>query len=143
MYEQRLTLRLLRYWELVRKDKPFPEITHFNTASIEEIWPYCFMVSFGKKKSTFTYDYMGEAIATLYGRDLTGMTIDYTMTQFPGAVIHRKLPEVIETAGPMHDDGHFVSEEGLIKYRACFLPFGNEKKEITHVVVGLSYRKFR
>jgi hypothetical protein len=144
MQEQRLTLRLLRYWELVRKNKPYPEYIHFNTAAIEEIWPWCFVVSVGKRKrAAYTYEYMGEPVAKLYGHNLTGMTIDYTMTQFPGGVIHKKLPEVVEAAVPMTDDGHFVSaEQGLIKYRACYLPFGNKKNGITHIIVGISCRKF-
>ena len=134
----------MRYWELIRKDKPYPEIIHFNSSVIEELRPFCFKVEVSKrKKDSYTYEYMGHGIAGLYGHDMTGMTIDYTMTQFPGAVVHRKLPEVVESQIPMHDDGHFLNEkQGLIKYRACYLPFGIQKLGVTHIIVGLSCRKF-
>ena len=144
MHEQRLTLRLLRYWELMRKDAPYPPISHFNSEVVGELWPFCFKTAVDKRKKTaYTYEYMGDELAKLYGQDLTGMTIDYNMTQFPGGVVHKKLPEVVESGAPLLDDGHFLNQEqGLIKYRACYLPFGDSKKGVTHIVVGLSCRKF-
>lgn len=144
MHEQRLTQRLLQYWEMIRKDNPFPEMAHFNAAALEEIWPYCFKVRADRMaKLAFTYEYMGKPIAELYGHDLVGKTVDYSMTQFPGGVIHKKLPEVLEKSSILYDAGHFVSQDGsLIKYRACLLPFGKAAQGVTHIVVGLSCRKF-
>ena len=134
----------MRYWEMIRKDKPYPQIIYFNSSVVEELWPYCFRVGVKKhKKTTYTYEYMGEQIASLYGSDMTGITIDYGLTQLPGAIVNRKLAEVFEYGSPALDEGHFVTEkQGLIKYRACYLPFGNSKNGITHIIVGLSYRRF-
>lgn len=144
MQEHRLTLRLMRYWELIRKGRTYPEIIQFNAAAVEEIWPYCFRVSVQSQAVPhYAYEYMGEVIAGLYGRDLTGMVVNRHMKQFPGAVLHGKLDHVVASNEPLLDEGHFVTEQGkLIKYRACLLPFGNEKKGLTHIVVGLSCRVF-
>ena len=145
MQEQRITRRLLTYWDGVRKSQQIPDILRFNSAAIEDVWPYCLriLVDARHKKSVFNYEYMGEPIARLYGRDLTGLIVDQTTRQFPGKVIHHKFEQVLHEKTPMSDAGHFINEEGrMIKYRACILPFGTPKKGVTHIVVGLSCRVF-
>jgi hypothetical protein len=144
MQEQRLTLRLMRYWELIRKNSPFPEFFHFNSAVIEEIWPYCFMVSVDKaREGSYKYEYMGEPLTELYGQDMTGLTVDPNMTEFPGGVIIGRLGTVVANKAPVHDEGHLVNKQGqLVKYRACLLPLGNEKMGVTHIIAGLSCRYF-
>lgn len=144
MIEQRLNRRLMKYWNLVRKARPLPEIQQFNPAAIEDVWPFCFRVSVDRRhRLSFKYEYMGEPIAKIYGQDLTDMTVDCRMKHFPGAVIHQKLADVVEKGAPLIDEGHFMAQQGyLIKYRACILPFGNTKKGMTHIVVGLSCRYF-
>lgn len=145
MQEQRLTRRLLKFWNMVRKDNAIPEMIRFNPAALDDIWPHCFKVSVDThgKNPVFTYEYMGDPIAKTYGRDLTGMIVDQYTKQFPGKVLHYKFSEILERKEPMSDDGHFISDHGyLIKYRASILPFGNEKKGVTHIVVGLTCRQF-
>jgi len=144
MEELRLTRRLLRYWELIRKDNDFPDIYQLNSSSIEDVWPFCFQVGVEIGQNThYKYEYMGEPIVRLYGDDLTGRAIEHNATNFPGAVIHKRIPEVVKGRTPLNDEGHFVSRSGqLIKYRAVILPFGNPEEGVTHVVVGLSCRVF-
>jgi len=145
MQEQRLTRRLTKYWELVRKQADFPENIKFNAAAIEDVWPYCFRVGVNNrgKKPVFQYEYMGEPIAEIYGKDLTGLVVDQSTKQFPGKVLHYKFSEIITGKKPLSDDGHFINDHGnLIKYRACILPLGTAEKGVTHIIVGLSCRKF-
>lgn len=144
MQEQRLTLRMLRYWNLIRKDKKLPEMERLNTAPIIDLWPQCFVVSVDSRhRVNYKYEYIGEAITKAYGRDLTGKEVDATAKQFPGVVMYKKLEEIVGDHQPREDEGYFVSDKGkMIKYRACYLPFGPENKEISHIVVGLSFRAF-
>ncbi len=86
---------------------------------------------------------MGEPVAEMYGRDLTGTVVDQTTKQFPGKVLHYKFDQVLDCKSPLSDDGHFINEAGkLIKYRASILPLGNKKKGVTHIIVGISCRYF-
>jgi hypothetical protein len=144
MEELRLTRRLHRYWDHIRKDCDLPDVHQLNSAALDDVWPYCFKVGIDTRKGiSYKYEYMGEPIAKLYGDDLTGRAIEHKAKDFPGAPIHAKIPEAVESRKPINDDGHFVNRAGkLIKYRACILPFGNEKDGVTHVVVGLSCRVF-
>jgi hypothetical protein len=140
-----LTARLIEHWHCVRKDKPLPEMARFNPGPVDDLWPQCFLVSIeGRgKRPLFKYEYMGEAIVQLYGRDLTGCYADERVAQFPGAIVCRGLGPAATHRQPLEEDGFFINEQGrLVKYRACFLPFGNETKGVTRIVVGLSGRVF-
>ena len=145
MQEQRLTRRVLKFWNMVRKHHDMPEIMRFNPAALEDIWPHCFriVVEARGKNTVYKYEYMGEAITGIYGRDLTDMVVDQHAKNFPGSVLHPRFNEILHEKRPLHDDGHFINEGGkLIKYRACILPFGDGKKGVTHIVVGLTCRYF-
>lgn len=146
MQEKRLSARLLSYWDRVRKDDDVPDFRKFNTGAVEDIWSHCFHVSVASqaKKPVYKYEYMGPAIAEAYGRNLTGVIVDQATRQFPGKVIHKRFNEIVRSATPLHDEGHFINDNGsIVKYRACILPFGTPKRGITDIVVGLSCRSFK
>lgn len=146
MQEKRLATRLLSHWNKTRKAEQYPGINKFNTVPIEDIWTHCFRVSVvGRAKvPTYKYEYMGEGVAQVYGRDLTGMIVDHSTRQFPGKVIHGRFSEILRDKLPLQDEGHFTNDSGeIIKYRACLLPFGNAKRGVTDIVVGLTCRHFR
>jgi hypothetical protein len=141
---KRVTERLIQYWQLMGAGNNLPEIQQLNTSTIEDVWPQCFLVSVDNRgDTTYKYEYMGDAIVKAYGQDLTGFTVDHKMRQFPGSVVLKKLDNVLAERKTFSDEGHLLNKTGqMIKYRACFLPFGNEQKGLTHIVVGLSFRVF-
>lgn len=143
--EQRLTLRLMQYWNLIRRDRPFPAIEQFNPLAVGDIWPECVKLRLNTRIGlvTFLCDYMGESLSKTYGRDMTGAILENNVQTFPGVVMYSKLNEIVANPAPMENNGHMLNEEGgLIKYRACFLPFCSEIKGLTHIIVGLSFRLF-
>jgi hypothetical protein len=144
MEEKRLTVRMRKYWDLLCKEKEVPKIQQFNHAVIEDLWPYCFMVSIEKgSKPAYKYEYIGEPIVHMYGQDLNGIVFNEGMRHFLGGHVFDKLTEVSNGSGPLEDNGHIVNYQGQqVKYRACFLPFGRGYKDLTHIVVGFSYRVF-
>ena len=142
--EQRLTGRLLKYWQLLRKTHAIPEMEQFNSDAVSDLWPQCFLLNVDTHGSVaYKYEVVGQSITTVYGRDLTGLAVDTNSKKFPGSIISKKLAETVDQQQPSEDHGHFVSDDGkMVKYRACFLPFGNDKKGVTHIIVGLSFRVF-
>ncbi len=131
---------MLHYWNRLRGDKPMPEIQHLNTSVIEDLWPNCFRI--GIKGSLYKFDYMGAPIIAICGQDMTGREINTQVKHFP-STLTKELPDVIKTQSAIEGEGHFLTSDGkMVKYRSCFLPFGNEKRGVTDVVVGLSYRMF-
>lgn len=144
MQEQRLTQRLFRYWELIRKYNKMPQIEHFNSAAVEDLWAQCMIVSADTRKGVvFKYEMMGDYIVKTYGKDLTAQVVEMNNVSFPGGGMYKKLLAMMEQPVPLEDAGYFLNEAGeMVKYRACFLPFGTEAKGLTHILIGLSFRAF-
>jgi hypothetical protein len=144
MYEQRLSVRLRKHWDLMRKEKAYPDFRQFNAAMVEDVWPECFLIGLDTRVGVnYKYEYMGENLVEIYGRDMTGQYIDHKVKHFPGVIVFKKLEELLRGSRPEEDGGCFTTPEGkIIKYRACFLPFGNDNQQITHIIVGLSCRMF-
>src|SRR5688572_6573925 len=111
--EQRLTSRLLKYWDTVRKTHALPEIEHFNQDPIEDLWRQCFLVAIDTHgATTYKYEYIGDAITAAYGRDLTGENVDGTVKKFPGVIMYQKFGEIVAEHRPKEDSGYFLSEKG-------------------------------
>lgn len=145
MQDQRLVTRLQNYWELIRRGKPMPEIQQLNPGSIDDLWHSCMRLNTVQSQggTSYTYHFMGENLIKLFGRDLTNTTVNRNMTQYPYNVIINKLDDVMAQKKCVIDHNQFVNDKGrVVKYRACFLPFGNDAKGITNVVVGISDREF-
>src|SRR5262245_28464222 len=115
MEELRLTRRLFKYWDLIRKDRDFPDMHQLNSAAIEDVCRFCVQVGVDMRKGiSYKYEDMGEPIATLYGDNLTGRAIEHDAKDFPGAVVHNRIPETVEKKIPLNDEGFFVNRAGKL-----------------------------
>lgn len=91
----------------------------------------------------YNYIFMGEKIADLYGRNLTGEVVHRNTNGYPLNLVVKKLDAVRESKKFEVDTNQFVNERSkIVKYRACFMPFGSEAKGVTNIVVGFSGREF-
>lgn len=147
MQEQRLTTRLIAYWEKIKGDSPLPQYEKLNPSALDELWSNCLSLKAepaGVDKLSYTYVHCGQEITKAIGKDLRGQRMTTNMKFFPGAKIIKRIDEVASQVQhtPLLDDGQFVNEKNqIIKYRACLLAFGTPKT-ITHIVVGVSWRAF-
>lgn len=147
MHEQRLTTRLISYWEQIKGASTYPSYQQLNPSALDEIWDNCLAMqaqpSVGEKRP-YTYVHCGSLISQAIGKDLRGQTMTTNMKFFPGAKIIKRIDEVVAQASPspLLDDGQFVNDAGkVVKYRACLLAFG-ANGVVTHVVIGVSWRAF-
>lgn len=146
MEPQRLTDRLVSYWNIIRKESLMPEFAHFNKSALDDIWQQCILFTIqptAEYASPMVNFYtVGEKVKSLYTRDMTGQTITAGQKHFQGAALVKKVADVIAKPEPLFDQGQFVNERSkIVKYRSCMLPFGTNTK-VTHIVVGLSWREF-
>ncbi len=148
MHEKRLTDRLTNYWTNLRKDKAMPEFMHFNPSAVEDVLAYCFQLKVepaaaGITSRTYRYEYMGGKIIEAYGKNLSGQSVSSSVRMLPGSDILKKADLVVSNATPLYEGGQFVNDKNkIVKYRSCMLPFGSEAGEVTHMVVGLSWKSF-
>lgn len=142
--EQRLTRRLLTYWRLIRKTNTMPQIEHFNSGAVEDLWHQCILFSVDTRKgAVFKFEFIGDTIIRSFGRDICGQIVEGGNIGFPGVAMHRCLKGLVGDPEPKEDGGFFLNVSGeMVKYRACFLPFGRRDAGLTHVIVGLSFRAF-
>lgn len=147
MQEQRLTTRLMAYWEKIKGADALPLYEKLNPSALDELWNNCLCLRAepsGTNKLSYTYLHCGQEISKAIGKDLRGQRMTTNMKFFPGAKIIKRIDEVASQVKPtpLLDDGQFVNENNqIIKYRACLLAFGTSKS-ITHIVVGVSWRAF-
>lgn len=144
MEDQRLISRLISYWERICSGGSMPRWEQFNATTIEDLWQQCcaWKVDIGGKSPSYTYEYVGKGIKGALGIDPTGTMFTTHFRNFPGARIVREIDTLVTMPKPLKDESQFVNEQSkVVKYRSCLLPFGN-KKRLTHVVLGLSWKAF-
>lgn len=145
MHDQRLTTRLQNYWNLIRRGKDMPEIAQLNPQNIDDLWQRCVKLEVIREQGNthFKYQFMGERLIQLFGRDLTHSTLDTRVRHYPHSIMGDRLSAVLRTKEFAADEGKFVNANGkMVKYRACLLPFGTDERGVTHIIVGFSDREF-
>jgi hypothetical protein len=146
MSENRLVVRMMGYWERIRKDEHLPDFRKNNPAMIEDLWQQCFVLSSAVPKSTiYKYEFIGEKVKDIYKQDLTGQVFDLQGKDFPNLVISPRLREIggLDIPTPQEISGQVSGSGGkIIKYRIILLPFGNQKNVLTHVIAGVSFIKY-
>lgn len=144
--EQRISERLLSYWNVLRKDDPMPDFSHFNASSIADIWQQCVLFtvapSVDNKPSSLNFYQIGDKLSSIYNSSMVGRSFTVGQKHFQGAAIVRRIDEILAKPEPITDVGQFINEKSkVVKYRSCLLPFGRNGK-VTHVITGLSWREF-
>jgi len=147
MLEQRLVVRLLGYWERVKKEDSMPDFRRNNPAMIEDLWGQCFILSVvSKSDNAYKYEHLGDQLYALCTSDIKGKTFNAKNKGAGNSLVTPKMENInaiMEQKTPQEDSGQMPSKNGkLLKYRTILLPFGNESAGITHILGGVSYREF-
>lgn len=147
MLEQRLVVRLLGYWERIKKEDAMPDFKRNNPAMIEDLWGQCFIISvISIADNAYKYDYLGDKLYALCSNDIKGKTFNARNKGAGNSLVTPRMENItalMELKTPQEDNGQMPTTSGkLIKYRTILLPFGNETAGITHMLGGVSYREF-
>lgn len=147
--DRRLTTRVLKYWSrLIPEGKVMPLYGTFQKEAMVDVWGQCMLISLQpseKGSYRFKCEEMGKAASDLVGKQAIGKPINKTggHKMFGRRFIDAST-KAIERFEPAYDSGNFVSDkQEMVKYRTCFLPFVNSNQEVTHLLVGLSWRSFK
>lgn len=147
MYEQRLTERLLSYWQTLRKDAPLPNFAQFNQGAVGDLWPHC--VIFGAQPSAtgaplFRVQAIGEKATTLLGNDMLGREASKPALRIlAGGKIAGDIAQAALDKAPVQAEGKYVTPRNkVVQYRACLLPFSPNTESVSHILLGLSWREF-
>ncbi|HEU5048105.1 MAG TPA: PAS domain-containing protein [Rickettsiales bacterium] len=149
MHEKRLTQRLTEYWDRLRNEAPLPQIERFNHGALEDVIGKCCLWRVeirdpSAKTRLYTYEFVGAEMQQIIGSsDLIGTTLSPHFKDFPAARIMGKIGNAVENAAIVVDEGQFVNTNNkVIKYRSCLLPFGTQDGRVTNVLLGISWKAF-
>lgn len=145
MIEHRLPMRLVKYWETIKKDSPLPEVSLFRPHVLVDIWENCFKIArkVEEDKTVYKYEFVGKELESVFGERLVGKKVKAKLGFLPAQKMMDNIEAALINPIPQTMEGQFFTKEGtLIKYRACLLPFGTSKENVTHFIIGVSWKSF-
>ena len=140
--ERRITLRLLSYWEKLRKGRPMPTEQDINPEDIQDLWDNCFLIHVTDlSKSDYNYTFLGEAIAEAYNHGIADEQSGGMISPNAGKLT-TSFRQIMETAKPLTEEGEFRNiRQEMVKYRQCLLPLGGDGK-IEAMFGGMTFKIF-
>jgi hypothetical protein len=138
-HENRITLRILSYWERLRAGRIMPAAHDIKREDIHDMWDSCFLLH--SKDAEFSFAHLGEAIKRAYHGELeegatNGLVSPHShklSEQFMAMLSHKK---------PMLDEGEFVNlNNRVVKYRQCLVPLGTGDT-VEAIFGGMRYKVF-
>lgn len=145
--EKRLTDRLEKYWELVKGAASLPSFHKFNTHAITDIEDFCIVFEVRRTDNAFNliFKFIGREIEQAFGKNLLGEYINKGNENhyIPGINLINAMKQSYNEKQPLKSSGQFINKNNkLIKYRDGIYPFSDNQKDITHLVVGFSFKEF-
>ncbi len=140
--EKRVTVKLQKYWDYIRKDIPFASERSIQPSEMESIWENCFIVKADNscKKEDYQFKYLGQNIIKAYGEDLTGKTLAKIVAT-EASHLADKYELVLARKRPVANEGELhISKTAVMKYRQILLPLGDDGVNITAILGGMSYK---
>lgn len=140
--ERRITLKLIAYWEKLRKGRLMPVEDDIDPDYLKDLWDYCFLIHVKDlDKPDYNYTYLGDAIKRAYQGELSGENNSNVAS--PNAKeLAISYEKVIRTCAPLLDEGEFVNmHNDMVKYRQCLLPLG-ENGNVDAIFGGMRFKVF-
>lgn len=141
--ERRITLRLLSYWEKLRRGRAMPAEEDINPEDLTDLWDSCFLVRVKDLvNQDYHYAYLGQAIDDAFFQGI--IRSDSAGAQPHPAPNHltRNFARVVGTCRPFTEEGEFQNiRKETVKYRQCLLPLGTDG-EIQAIFGGMTFKIF-
>jgi hypothetical protein len=140
--ERRVTIRLLSYWEKLRKGRVMPAEGDIDPDHMGDLWDHCFLIHIKDlEKEGYSYSHLGEEIKNAYQGGLSDTYTDGLISPNAARLTDCYM-EIIESRKPVIDVGEFRNGRGdLVKYRQCLLPLGSGDK-VEAIFGGMRYKIF-
>lgn len=139
----RLTERLLAYWETLRAARLYPSEAEVDPDALGALWDSCFLVRLGDASAapSYKYTYLGLSLIEAYGDDLAHEGLREALVDPASGVLAPHFEEVRRTSRPVLHDGEFTNRRGmLVKYRSVLLPLGTSDGGVQYVLGGMKWR---
>ncbi len=140
--EQRMTFRLLSYWNRIRADREFPSLSDVNISEIEEVYHFTFTIDVSGEEAEHSFQYFGPELITIFERNYTGYLLEEALAD---VIIDNTIgfyPKVIADRRPVSESSEFFSEGAEVRYRSIILPLSSDGEHIDFLMGTTNYKKF-
>jgi len=131
-YHRRLPEMLIKQWDLLRGDRPFPSEDEFSPEIIDDMgfWENCFLTQAHdiKRGKDYNYTYIGSNILEAYQGDLLGVSV-HSVASPSADNLTLRYQQVMATQTPLTSEGEFLNARNMnVRYRQCLVPLGKNGK---------------
>ena len=138
--EQRLTFRLLSYWNRIRGDKEFPSLRDVNIGEISEMWHYTFTIELDAEDGQACFQYFGPELINVLEEDFTGHFVEEAFESGMLGNLIGFYEKVIEQRGPVSESSQFFNDGKEVRYRSLIVPLTGEGTEIKYLIGTTNYK---
>jgi hypothetical protein len=139
--EQRLTFRLLSYWNRIRGTREFPSLADVNIAEISEIYHLTFTIALSPD-GDHSFHYFGPELAGIVGEDVTGHLLEEA---FNGTMLGNLVgfyDKVVAQRAPVSESSQFFMEGKEIRYRSLIVPLSSNGTDIDYLFGTTNYKAY-
>lgn len=140
--EQRLTFRLLSYWNRIRGDKKMPSLSDVNIAEILEMWHFSFTID--ARGTNHLFQYFGPNLADVFAQDYTGFSVQDAIDE--DVIVNNTIgfyERAILIQEPVMEAASFFSEGDEVRYRSIIVPLSSNGLEVDFLIGTTNYKKFK
>lgn len=137
--ERRLVLRLLAYWDDLRDERPFLQVSDIESAVIGEDWAHCHILRISEPLERSEFLHIGQELMADLPTGWSGTLGDcptnsllYHASNYLDRVLAKRVP--VSLGGQGKRGGQAVL------YRSILLPLSKDGKRIDHVLGGANSR---
>ncbi len=145
MNEKRLSQRLVRMWDKLAELHPPPMFAHFNQAAISDIWQQCAILEVtpgaeSLEQLSLKFEYIGDDARLVLTDAQEGKRFTAGTTGRSLKKMFKGLDEVVFGKQTIVNSGSLVGTNNkVLKYRVCLLPFTDNSGHVINIVVGFSW----
>lgn len=139
--EQRLTFRLLSYWNRIRGDRTFPALSDINIGEIEEMWHFSFTIDL-TDEDEHVLQYFGPDLVSIFGTDYTGETVSEAMND---VILNNTIGsylKCLDERKPTMEAASFSYDGQELRYRTLVVPLSGDGDRIDYVMGTTNYKAF-
>ena len=139
--EQRLTFRLLSYWNRIRAERSMPSLADVNVSEITEIWHFTFIIDMLNADGP-SFQYFGSGLSSVFGEDYTGRLLEESLQDMVLDNTIGFYGKVLESKEPALEAASFYSEGDEVRYRSMIVPLSSDDETIDYLFGTTNYKVF-
>ena len=140
--EQRLTFRLLSYWNRIRGERAMPSLMDVNIQEILELWYFSFTIDL--RDPDHRFQYFGSKLTDIFNEDYTGWSLQEAINT--DIIVNNTIgfyPRAVDKREPVMEAASFFSEGDEVRYRSLIVPLSSDGETVDFLIGTTNYKHFK